>query len=371
MNGTVTRILAAAACTAALAGPAQAQEEAMLDTGHVARFAQMALDCVHREYPNKISHVLNSDADARPPRELTPVFYGCFDWHSAVHGHWLLARLARLHPEADFTPAARAALAQNFTAENVAGELEYFAGEGRASFERPYGLAWFLQLTAELREWDDPQARDWAQTLAPLEDVVEARFMSWLPNLVYPVRSGTHNQTAFGFALALDWARIAGRGALAELLTAKSLAFHVNDRTCPLDYEPSGEDFLSPCLMQADLMRRVIPAAEYPAWLSAFLPGIPEDGSAGWIAPGVVLDPTDGKLVHLDGFNLSRAWNLQGIAASLPADDPRRAALLAAEAEHREAGLAAVSDAHYEGGHWLASFATYLVTGKALEARGP
>jgi hypothetical protein len=359
-------VLAAGAILAA-----NAEEQEMLSAQEVARFAQLALDCVHREYPNKISHVLQSDADAAPPRELTPVFYGCFDWHSAVHGHWLLARLARLYPDAEFTPAAMAALAQSFTAAKVRGELEYFAGEGRASFERPYGLAWFLQLTAELREWERPEALAWAEVLAPLEDVIEERFRSWLPNLVYPVRSGTHNQTAFGFALALDWARIAGREELARLLIEKSLAFHRADRDCPLAYEPSGEDFLSPCLMEADLMRRVLPAAEYPGWLARFLPDIPHDGSADWIEPGIVLDPTDGKLVHLDGFNLSRAWNLQGIAASLAPDDPRRAALLSAGAEHRDGGLAAVTGEHYEGGHWLASFATYLVTGKALEARAP
>jgi hypothetical protein len=370
MTRWILRALVMAAATAALAA-ASAEEDAMLSPEEVGRFARLALDCVHREYPNKISHVLESDADVAPPRELTPVFYGCFDWHSAVHGHWLLVRLARLYPEADFTPAARAALAASFTEEKVQGELHYFAAEGRSSFERPYGLAWFMQLTAELREWDDADARGWVGTLEPLEDVVEARFMSWLPNLVYPVRSGTHNQTAFGFALALDWARIAGRDDLAAMLTEKSLAFHADDRACPLAYEPSGEDFLSPCLMEADLMRRVIPASEYPAWLGRFMPQIPEDGSARWIEPGVVLDPTDGKLVHLDGFNLSRAWNLQGVASSLPAGDPRRAALLSAGAEHRESGLEAVTGEHYEGGHWLASFATYLVTHKALEARSP
>jgi hypothetical protein len=350
---------------------ANAEENLMSNATEVSRFAGLALDCVHREYPNKISHVLQSDADARPPRALTPVFYGCYDWHSAVHAHWMLARLAGLYPDAEFAAAARAALAASFTAQKVEGELAYFAGADRAGFERPYGLAWFLQLMAELRQWDDVQAQQWAAVLAPLEDVIEARLLSWLPNLVYPVRSGTHNQTAFSFALALDWARIAGRQELADKLVTRSRQFYAGDRACPLAYEPSGEDFLSPCLMQADLMRRVIPAAEYPDWLAAFLPGIPEDGSAGWIEPGTVVDPTDGKLVHLDGFNLSRAWNLEGIAAGLAVDDRRRTSLLAAAAQHRATGLAAVTDEHYAGGHWLASFATYLVSGKALEARAP
>lgn len=361
-------MMAAAALALAAGG---AQETGMLDESAANRFAQLALNCVHREYPNKIAHVMEGDEDARPPRELTPIFYGCFDWHSAVHGHWLLTRLARQFPDAPFATDARAALAQSFTAGNLAGELAYLAREDRASFERPYGLAWFLQLTAELRAWDDPQAQDWAQVLAPLENLIEARWRAWLPNLVYPVRSGTHNQTAFGFALTLDWARAAGRTELADLIAAKSLAFHLEDRDCPLNYEPSGTDFLSPCLMTADLMRRVIPAEDYPAWLSAYLPGIPEDGSADWLAPGIVLDPTDGHLVHLDGVNLSRAWNLQGIAASLPDGDPRIPALNAAEAAHTEAGVAAVSEEHYEGSHWLASFAVYLVSGKAREAETP
>lgn len=332
------------------------------------RFARLALDCVQREYPNKIAHVLQSEEDARPPSELTPVFYGCYDWHSAVHGHWLLVRLLRLMPEADFAAEAEAALAANFTAERVAGEVEYFAGDGRASFERPYGLAWFLQLMTELREWDDPRAARWAETLAPLETVVADRYRTWLPNLAYPIRIGTHNQSAFGFALALDWARTTGDVELEQLIVSKTLEFHLEDVNCPLNYEPSGEDFLSPCLYEADLMRRVLPAPVFAGWLSDFLPGIPTDGSGDWLEPGVVLDASDGKLVHLDGVNLSRAWNLEAIAAALPERDERIASLLAAAEIHRETGVASVSDEHYEGGHWLGSFATYLVTGRGLEA---
>lgn len=351
------------------AGAANAQEgDAMLDVTQVERFARLALDCVHREYPNKIAHVLHSDADALPPSQLTPIFYGCYDWHSAVHGHWLLARLMRLYPDAPFADEARAALDQSFTGEAAAAEAAYMSGDGRASFERPYGLAWLLQLTAELRAFDDADAQRWAETLRPMEDVAVGRYLQWLPNLVYPVRSGTHNQTAFGFALALDWARETGHDELEALLVEKTREFHLNDVNCPLAYEPSGEDFLSPCLMQADLMRRVMTRNEFSGWLTAFMPQIPQDGSADWVRPGVVVDPTDGKLVHLDGFNLSRAWNLEAIAARLPEGDARIPSLMAAAAEHREAGVESVSDEHYEGSHWLASFATYLVTGKALEA---
>jgi hypothetical protein len=341
---------------------------AALDPGALGRFADLALECVHREYPNKIAHVLESDVDARPPRELTPIFWGCFDWHSSVHGHWLLARLARLEPEADYAPAARAALEKSFTPEGVQGELDYMAAPGREGFERPYGLAWLLQLGAELREWDDPDAQRWAGMLAPLESLVVQRLQEWLPKLAYPIRGGEHFQTAFAFGLALDWARTAGDGALESLLDTTTRELYLADRNCPLDYEPSGHDFLSPCLAEADLVRRLLTPAEFGAWLDGFLPGIPEDAGPAWLPIGRVTDRVDGKLAHIDGLNLSRAWMLEGIAAGLPVGDLRRISLRAAAAAHASAGLEGVSDAHYAGGHWLGSFATYLVTGRGLPA---
>jgi hypothetical protein len=336
--------------------------------GRNAHFMQLALDCVQREYPNKIAHVLQTDSDARTPRQLYPAFYGCYDWHSSVHGHWLLVRLLRTMPESEMPAAATAALDTNLTTDNIAGEIAYFAGEGRESFERPYGLAWLLQLGLELREWDDPRADRWGAALAPLETVVADRYKAWLPNLLYPIRIGTHNQSAFGFALALDWARTTGDEELERLIVDKTLEFHHGDRECPIGYEPSGEDFLSPCLMEADLMRRVLGPEDFPAWLGGFLPGIPTDGSADWLEPGRVVDPADGKLVHLDGVNLSRAWNLDAIAHALPEGDPRIPALEASARLHGEAGIASVTGDDYAGGHWLASFATYYTTGRALEA---
>ncbi|MGB3624706.1 MAG: DUF2891 domain-containing protein [Henriciella sp.] len=345
----------------------EASEQALSLTD---RFARLALDCVHREYPNKISHLMQSDEDARTPRELTPAFYGCFDWHSSVHGHWLLTRILNTAPDSVLRDDIRAALAKSFTAETLAGELDYFQGEDRASFERPYGIAWYLQLSAELEESDDPQLAEWRETLRPLEDEIVANTMDWLPKLSYPIRLGTHNQTAFAFGLMLDYARTVGNAEFEQALTEKIRAFHLEDVDCPLGYEPSGEDFLSPCLMEADLMRRILEPAAFADWLSAFLPQLPEDGSADWLEPGIVLDPTDGKLVHLDGVNLSRAWALEGIAAGLPQDDPRRESLLAAAEIHRETGIASVSDEHYSGSHWLASFATYLQTRRGLTGAG-
>lgn len=330
----------------------------------VSRFAELALACVHQEYPNKIAHVMSSDEDVAAPRDLTPIFYGCFDWHSSVHGHWLLVRLLRLHPEAEFAAAATAALELSFQAEKVAHELRYMSHEHRASFERPYGVAWLLQLLTELREWDHPLARQWRATLEPLEAAYVRNMSDWLAKLAYPIRTGEHAQTAFAFALFIDWARVAGDEAFAALVIERSRAFYLGDVDCPLAYEPGGQDFLSPCLAEADLMRRVMSPAAYAEWLQGFLPAIARQGSSQWLPLAVVTDRTDGKLAHLDGLHLSRAWALDGMASALPSSDPRIGAIKAAAREQGQAGLAAVTGEHYEGGHWLGSFATYLVTGR-------
>jgi len=330
------------------------------------RFAKLALACVHKEYPNKIAHVLNSDADVAPPRKLTPAFCGCYDWHSSVHGHWLLVRLLRTFPDAPFAKDARAALKQSLTAENLKQEASYIKGEGRSSFERPYGLSWLLQLCAELREWDDPDAKEWSANLKPLEDVAVGRLTNWLPKLSHPVRIGEHDQTAFGLGLMFDYGRAAKNDAFAKLVRDSAKKFFLADKNCPLNYEPSGEDFLSPCLGEADVMRRVLPQKEFSNWLKTFMPQIPvgREGSenADWLKVAISPDPSDPKLAHLDGLNLSRCWMLEGIVSALPEDDPRRVALEAAADAHRRAGLAAVTGEHYEGGHWLGSFAVYLTT---------
>ena len=339
-------------------------ETPAVDSATVERFAGLALSCVHHEYPNKISHVLSSDEDVGPPRTLTPAFYGCFDWHSSVHGHWLLARLARLNPDADFAVEARAALAKSLTPDKIAAEAEYLSGEGRATFERPYGLAWLLCLADELHSWPDEEARRWAKNLAPLEAEAAERLRRWLPKLHYPIRTGEHSQTAFALGLVLDWAHTVGDREMVALIEARARRFHLGDVRCPLGYEPSGQDFLSPCLAEADLMRRILGQEQYANWLEKFLPQIPTTADASWLPVAVVTDRSDGKLAHLDGLNLSRAWMLEGILAGLPEDDPRRPALRAAADVHAMAGLQAVTGEHYEGGHWLGSFATYLVTGK-------
>jgi hypothetical protein len=342
-----------------------AQSQPEFDAKSAERFAKLALACVHKEYPNKIAHVLNGDEDVAPPRRLTPAFYGCYDWHSSVHGHWLLARLARTFPDASFAAPARDALQQSLTPEHIKNEVAYLNGQGRATFERPYGLAWLLQLGQELREWDDPIAKVLAANIKPLEEAAKTRLSDWLPKLTNPIRIGEHNQTAFSFGLMLDSSRDSGDTAFTELLEKKVREFYLKDKNCPLAYEPSGEDFLSPCIAEADVVRRVLPPKEFALWLSKFMPQIPATGAM-FLKPTVVSDPTDPKLAHLDGLNLSRAWMLEGIASALPPRDPRLPSIQSTAAAHRAKGLAAVTGEHYEGGHWLGSFAVYLATQRGI-----
>lgn len=338
------------------------------DVAAAERFAKLALACVHQEYPNKIAHLMNSDADLAPPRKLTPAFYGCYDWHSSVHGHWLLARLARTFPNASFTPAARAALKQSITPEQIADEVKYIQAPGRESFERPYGQAWLLQLGEELRDWNDPEAQELSRTLQPLETAAKQRLSTWLAKLSHPVRIGEHDQTAFGLGLMLDSARQSGDTQFATLIERKAREFYANDKACPISYEPSGEDFLSPCLGEADLMRRVMSAPEFAKWLNAFLPRLGANGKLA-LRPVIPPDRSDPKLAHLDGLNLSRAWMLEGIISGLPKNDPRLRRLREMADAHREAGLASVTGEYYVGGHWLGSFAVYLVTHRGIEKK--
>lgn len=322
-------------------------------------FVLLALDCVHKEYPNKISHVLNSGGDAQQPKQLYPAFYGCFDWHSAVHGHWQLARYVRQYPDTDNATRAEAALAVSITVDKIAAEVSYFQEKGRSGFERPYGLAWLMQLHAELLEINSPLA----PVLEPLVEQARNQLTEWLPKLNYPIRIGEHFQTAFSFGLLLDWARVSKDTEFEQLLLQTSLRLYKNDKNCPLTYEPSGQDFLSPCIAEADLMRRVLSVDEFASWLAAFLPTV---GQPSWFPIARISDRSDGKLAHLDGLNLSRAWMLEGIASALPVSDVRKKQLLESAQTHKLAGLEGIASGHYEGQHWLGSFAMYLLTGRGI-----
>lgn len=357
--------VAATAPQSAGAGPAREQSAAAVAriTPEIASsFARLALACVQREYPNKPDHVMNNESDVRGPGAMHPAFYGCYDWHSAVHGHWMLVRLLRVFPGIPESDRIRAALDGNLSAENIAREVAYLDEPNRKSFERTYGWAWLLKLAEELHRWDDPDARRWETNLAPLTSAIAARYLDFFPRQTYPIRTGVHPNTAFGLAFALDYAETVGNAELRRLVVERSLEYYAGDRDCPAEWEPGGEDFFSPCLMEGDLMRRVLDAARFREWFHAFLPRLEEDEPRSLLRPAVVADRTDPKIVHLDGLNLSRAWCMAGIASALDSGDPARDRLLTAAAAHAEDALSHVASGQYEGEHWLASFAVYTLS---------
>ncbi len=338
------------------------KKASMLTRDQASAYARLALKAVTTEYPNKPADVLNSKDDVKGPRAVHPAFYGSFDWHSSVHGHWMLVRLLRVFPDLPEKQQIRTVLGQHLTAKNLQTETDYFTQPNHASFERTYGWAWLLKLAEELHGWDDADARQWSRNLQPLADGLVARYLAFLPKQNYPIRSGVHPNTAFGMAFALDYARATDNKALRERLEERSRAYYGADAGAPAAWEPDGADFFSPSLMEADLMRRVLPAAEFQTWLRRYLPGLAKGEPGNLLKPATVTDRTDPYLVHLDGLNLSRAWCMRGVAAALPADDPARKVLLEAASRHAEAGLAHVASGDYAGEHWLASFAVYLLS---------
>ncbi|MFN0060233.1 MAG: DUF2891 domain-containing protein [Planctomycetota bacterium] len=331
----------------------------------VARAVDVALAGIGRHYPYVLQHRLESEADVVAPRQLTPIFCGNYDWHSSVHTHWTLVRALRLFPQSAPAPSIAAILAERFSTANVRAELRYL--RSHPGFERPYGIAWLLQLVSELaRATDRGDARAWFAEFQPLGELCFQRFLEYLPRLTHPVRSGQHEQSAFALGLALDAARVLGAQECAAVIESWVRERFGEDREAPLAYEPSGTDFLSPVCAEADLMRRVLPRDEFVRWLHAFVPHGKVDALA--LTPVICADPSDGKFAHLDGLNLSRAWMLDGIAAALPPEHPARAALVTAAALHGRVGLASISPQHYAGAHWLPSFAMYWLTRAGLES---
>lgn len=324
-------------------------------------FAKLALKGLQKEYPNKPGDVLNSADDVKSPKALHPAFYGCFDWHSSVHGHWLLVKLLKRFPDLPEKQKMRAVLAEHLTARNLKTEADYFDQPNHKSFERTYGWAWLLKLAEELHGWNDPDAKQWSQNLQPLVDTIVKLYLAFLPKQTYPIRTGVHPNTAFGLAFALDYARAAGNKHLQDLIEERARNYYEKDESIPAKWEPDGADFFSPSLMEADLMRRVLKANEFAAWLKRFYPDLAKGEPKSLMQPATVTDRTDPQLVHLDGLNLSRAWCLREIAAALP-NDAARTVLLAAAAKHAAAGLKHVASGDYAGEHWLATFAVYLLT---------
>jgi Protein of unknown function (DUF2891) len=318
-------------------------------------FASLALAHVTRPFPNKLDHVMNGPEDVRGPRELHSIFYGSFDWHSCVHGYWLLARLYRRVPELPEAGRIRALFDEHLTAPSVAAEVAYLRQPNRATFERPYGWAWLLMLAAELRRHESDEGRRWSTALRPLAETFAQRFRTFLPKATYPVRVGTHFNTAFAAALALEYARGVRDDRLAAAIDERARAWYANDADCQA-WEPGGDDFLSSALVEAECMRRVLPAGAFAAWLDRFLPQITLREPATLFQPAVVSDRSDGKIAHLDGLNLSRAWCWRSLATAWPSDDPRCTLALETAERHIAASLPHVAG-DYMGEHWLATFA--------------
>lgn len=321
---------------------------AELTPAQASAFAKLALKGLGKEYPNKLDHVMASADDVKSPRSLHPAFYGSFDWHSSVHGHWMLVRLLRTMPTLPESKAIRDVLNEHLTKENLEREAAYFAKPDAKSFERPYGWAWLLKLAEELHDWDDADAKQWKANLAPLADVIVKRYLDYFPKQTYPTRSGVHSNTAFGLMFAHDYAKATKHARLRELIEERARFYFLQDEDAPAKWEPGGADFFSPVLMEADLMRRVLPADEFKVWFAKFLP-------KPVFTPATVTDRSDGHLVHLDGLNLSRAWCLKNLSKERP-----EFAKLAED--HTDASLAHVGSGDYAGEHWLASFAVYLLT---------
>ncbi len=328
------------------------------------QFIPITLANLHREYPNVLLHYFNGDGELLPPRQLHPAFYGCLDWHSSVHSHWQVVRAIHLFPDAAFVPAAIATLDRSFTIETITGELAYL--QPRRSFEMPYGIAWLLQLTAELRQHATPHAQRWLALLTPLEQLGAKRIAAYFADLVFPIRGGLHNQSAFSMGLVYDWACISGESAMLKLIEQRARHFFAADRDAPLAYEPSAVDFLSPTLAEADLLRRVLGQAEFSEWLWGFFGVDMLEKLPTMLAPVGVVNPSDGQLAHFAGLNISRAWMLEGIASALTIDDPCRAMLLDLANRHREIGRVDAFHEDYMVSHWAPSYALYLLTQRGI-----
>lgn len=327
----------------------------VLNLKQAENLASLPLSCATKEYPNKLNDVLGSGKDLAEPADLHPAFYGCFDWHSAVHGHWSMVYLLSNFPEMKQAEEMKAILKKHITEENIAREIEYFHGEHNKSWERTYGWAWLMKLDEIIYLWEDPMANDLSVILEPLTLLLEERFMEFLPKLVYPIRVGEHPNTAFGLSFALDYARTKERKEFEELITSRAMDFYASDRSCPFSWEPGGFDFLSPCLEEAGLMSKILVDDEREKWLKDFMPQLFDPEFSLEIAK--VGDRSDGKLVHLDGVNFSRAWNLYEIAWQL--ED--KLALINVANRHVQASLPSIVGDSYEGGHWLGSFALYAM----------
>lgn len=319
------------------------------------KLIELPLNCVGTEYPYKPGETLESKADLVEPISVHPIFFGCFDWHSAVHGYWSMVSLLKQFPELDRAEDVRNLLKEKINSENVAIEVAYFEKPINKSFERTYGWAWLLKLSEELHNWDDPVARELEENLKPLTNIIVLRFKEFLPKLNYPIRVGEHSNTAFALTLAYDYAKAIGDKEFEQLISKRAKEFYLDDEHCPITWEPGGYDFLSPCLEEVDIMRHVLSSEEFITWLDSFLPQLADENYK--LNVGEVSDRTDGKLVHLDGLNFSRAWVLYGLSNQFPKYEHLRNLAN----EHIAYSYPNLVGDSYEGGHWLGSFAIYAL----------
>ncbi len=331
------------------------EDDIFLDLSQAEELVKLPLACITNPLPYKAGHVIAKEEDLSMPQVHHPAFYGCFDWHSAVHGHWSLIYLLKTFPELSVQKDARKMLHQNLTKENILKEIDYFSlNNYTKTFERTYGWAWLLKMQEELKTWDDPDAKIWFENLQPLAQLLSDKYIEYLPKLTYPIRVGEHSNTAFGLTFAHDYAVEVGDAPLQTMIEKRAKEFYLTDRDCPITWEPSGYDFLSPCLEELDIMRRVLSESEFQKWAFAFLPSIESNDFS--LAPGEIKDRTDGKLVHLDGLNFSRAWCLYGASQLL-----NKSSLRASANQHLKYSLDKIIDGNYAGEHWLASFALYAL----------
>ena len=330
---------------------AQENQKSDLAIEQAERLAALPLKCAEQEYPNKMGEVFNSKKEMDNPSDLHPAFYGCFDWHSSVHGHWLMVTLVKQYPELKQKEEILHLLEEHLSKKNMEQEMKVFSIPGNASFERTYGWAWILKLQMELDSWNNPLGKECASNLRPLSQLICAKYIDFLPKLVYPIRTGEHVNTAFGLTFAYDYAKSQNDTTLLSSIVKRSREFYLKDSLYPMRFEPSGYDFLSPALEEADLMRRVLAKDEFNRWLKGFLPELFHKDFQ--LEPGKINDRTDGKLVHLDGLNFSRAWCLNALANT----NPELSHLKTIAQNHIQASLPNIVDGDYMGEHWLASFA--------------
>jgi hypothetical protein len=320
------------------------------------KFSEMALNCIEKEYPNKPSHVFNSKKDSKTPYELHPAFYGCFDWHSSVHGHWMLVRVLKSFPDLKIKKKIIAALRRNITESKIATEVAYLDQPNRKSFERTYGWSWLLKLTEELYTWDDPVGKELYGLISPLAERIVKNYLDFFPKQTYPIRTGVHPNTAFGLLFAYDYGKTLKNKKLIDLISSRGREYFGYDINCPDNWEPGGEDFFSPCLMEALLMTRILNTRAFRIWFRKFFPSF---RSSRLLIPAVVSDRSDGKLSHLDGLNLSRVWCFSGILRKLSEEDPLGSIIKKSINLHLKTAMENIKSGFYEGEHWLGSFAVY------------